>query len=48
MIITRDEQIELLGKYNPELGKSVSEINAFIDGMNAMMELVDSKLKSEK
>ena len=48
MMITRDEQADLVNKFDINCNKSAVQIDAFADGMIAMMELVDSKLKSEK
>jgi hypothetical protein len=43
MIITREQQEKAVNKYNEEKHRTVSEHCAFIDGMNAMWEIVNSK-----
>ena len=48
MIITDREQLKEIYNWNNQATKTVAEHKAFIDGMEAMMELVDKKLKAEK
>ena len=47
MIITIEEQQRLIGLYDVSDKKAV-ELIAFMEGMNAMMELVDKKLTAER
>lgn len=46
MIIEREKQIDLLTKYIKE-GHSTDECCGFVDGLNAMMELVNKLMKEE-
>jgi len=46
MIITKEEQGKLVEEYAKT--HDSEQILGFIDGMKAMMELVDEKLKQEK
>ena len=43
MIITKEHQEKAVAKYNEEKHRTVSEHCAFIDGMNSMWEIVNSK-----
>ena len=47
MIITREQQEKLVSEYNKEKHRTVSEHCAFIDGMNAMWQVVNSKAIQE-
>ena len=40
MIITKEHQEKAVAKYNEEKHRTVSEHCAFIDGINAMWEIV--------
>ena len=44
MIITKEQQEALLYKYI-KMEHTTEECDGFIDGMNAMMKLVDQKMK---
>lgn len=48
MIITTDEQLRLLEEYDTNSDKTSKELLPFIEGMQAMMELVDKKLRTER
>ena len=45
MLITQEHLIQMVKNYNAD---SVTLEAGFIDGLNAMMDLVDKKLKEEK
>ena len=47
MIITKEHQEKAVSKYNEEKHRTVSEYCAFIDGMNSMWEIVNSKAIQE-
>jgi len=47
MIITKEHQEKAVAKYNEEKHRTVSEHFAFIDGINAMWEIVNSKAIQE-
>ena len=50
MIVTIKEQMKLLAEFTDKFTiktLSADEIDGFIDGMNAMLSLVDKKLKIE-
>jgi len=48
MIIIDKEQGKLIADFDFDGTKTFKELKAFIDGMDAMMELVDKKLKAER
>ena len=47
MIITGEEQFKLIDEYQNK-GKTIDEELGFVDGMQAILELVDKKLTEEK
>jgi hypothetical protein len=48
MIVTKEEQVELLQCYTTIEETDIRETTAFIEGMLAAFELVDKKLKEKK